>query len=94
MSSSLPSCAGAELRRYLSGDHFSVDGTLLDAWASHKSFKPNDGPPSGPPAGGNVDVPVARETVERVTRSTTDPEAFLPQVERRAGQAVRYTGTS
>jgi hypothetical protein len=35
----------ATLRRYLSSDHFSVDGTLLDAWASHKSFKPKEGPP-------------------------------------------------
>ena len=30
----------AKLRRYVSSDHFSVDGTLLQAWASHKSFKP------------------------------------------------------
>jgi len=34
----------AKLRRYVSSDHFSVDGTLLNAWASHKSFKPKDGP--------------------------------------------------
>src|SRR3954453_16278519 len=47
----------AKLRRYLSSDHFSVDGTLLAAWASHKSFKPKDGPPpSGPPAGRNAEV--------------------------------------
>ena len=32
----------AKLRRYISSDHFSVDGTLLEAWASHKSFKPKD----------------------------------------------------
>ena len=45
----------AKLRRYLSSDHFSVDGTLLKAWASHKSFKPkpgNDQPASGPDSGG------------------------------------------
>src|SRR5919107_342735 len=30
--------AQAKLRRYLSSEHFSVDGTLLEAWASHKSF--------------------------------------------------------
>src|SRR5438445_734608 len=34
----------AKLRRYVSSDHFSVDGTLLEAWASHKSFQPKDGP--------------------------------------------------
>ncbi len=36
--------AQAKLRRYVSSDHFSVDGTLLEAWASHKSFQPKDGP--------------------------------------------------
>ena len=47
----------AKLRRYMSSDHFSVDGTLLEAWASHKSFKPKDGtPPSGPSAGRNSEV--------------------------------------
>ena len=46
----------AKLRRYTSSDHFSVDGTLLNAWASHKKFKPKDGPPADPPAGRNVEV--------------------------------------
>ena len=44
----------ARLRRYLSSEHFSVDGTLLKAWASHKSFKPkpgNDQPGGGPNSG-------------------------------------------
>lgn len=36
----------ATLRRYTSSEHFSVDGTLLEAWASHKSFKPRDTPPT------------------------------------------------
>jgi len=41
----------AHLRRYISGEHFSVDGTLLEAWASHKSFRPkDDGDKGGPPA--------------------------------------------
>ena len=49
--------AQAHLRRYVSSEHFSVDGTLLEAWASHKSFKPKDGPPSEPPvAGKNVEA--------------------------------------
>ena len=39
----------AKLRRYISSEHFSVDGTLLKAWASHKSFKRKDGPPTQPP---------------------------------------------
>ena len=47
----------AELRKYVSSDHFSVDGTLLEAlWASHKSFKPKGGWPADPPAEGNTEV--------------------------------------
>ena len=33
----------AQLKQLTSNEHFSVDGTLLDAWASHKSFRPKDG---------------------------------------------------
>ena len=46
----------ARLRRYTSSEHFSVDGTLLEAWASHKSFRPKDGHPNRrpPPAGATV----------------------------------------
>ena len=35
---------------YLSDEHFTVDGTLIEAWASHKSFRPKDG---GEPLRGN-----------------------------------------
>ena len=38
--------------RLLSHEHFSVDGTLLEAWASMKSFQPKDG--DGPPCGGDA----------------------------------------
>ena len=41
----------ARLRRYCSSAHFSVDGTLLEAWASHKSFKPRASP-QDPGSGG------------------------------------------
>lgn len=41
----------AEQRKLLSKDHFSVDGTLIQAWASQKSFRPKDGP-NPPPGGG------------------------------------------
>ena len=40
--SSWPSCWNS-LQPLLSDEHFSVDGTLIEAWASHKSFKPKDG---------------------------------------------------
>lgn len=68
----------AQLRRYVSSEHFSVDGTLLEAWASHKSFKPKDDPGGGPPAGRNVEADFHGEKRSNQThRSTTDPEALL-----------------
>ena len=69
----------AKLRRYTSSDHFSVDGTLLEAWASHKSFKPVEG--SEPPTvsgGRNSEVDFrGQPRSNRTHRSTTDPEALL-----------------
>ena len=35
----------ARRRRLLSADHFTVDGTLLEDWASHKSYRPRDEKP-------------------------------------------------
>jgi transposase len=75
--------AQARLRRYLSSDHFSVDGTLLEAWASHKSFKPKDPPVKdqpGPPAGQgrNAEADFHGERRSNETHeSTTDPESRL-----------------
>ena len=71
--------AQAKLRRYVSSDHFSVDGTLLEAWASHKSFKPNDTPPDdSPPAGRNSEVDFHGQKRSNTTHtSTTDPEALM-----------------
>ena len=42
----------AELQGWLSGEHFSVDGTLIQAWAGHKSFVRKDG--SDEPGSGGV----------------------------------------
>src|SRR5262249_47416625 len=39
----------ARTRALLSAEHFTVDGTLVEAWASHKSFKPKTAPPTVPP---------------------------------------------
>ena len=44
--------AQPRVKRLLSTDHFSVDGTLIEAWASMKSFKPTDGPNEPPADGG------------------------------------------
>jgi transposase len=36
-----------QAKRFMSDDHFTVDGTLIQAWASHKSFRPKDGSDDG-----------------------------------------------
>ena len=70
----------ADTTRLLSDEHFTVDGTLLEAWASHKSFKPRDTPPpDGPGAGsGNPMVDFRGQRRTNVThQSTTDRDARL-----------------
>lgn len=74
----------ANRRRLLSADHFTVDGTLLEAWASFKSLKPLDQPerpddePPPPSGGRNPEVDFHGEQRSNQThRSTTDPEARL-----------------
>lgn len=57
----------------LSDEHFSVDGTLIEAWASHKSFKPKDG--SGDGDGGENFHGQTRKNDTHA--STTDPESRL-----------------
>jgi transposase len=63
----------------LSDEHFTVDGTLVEAWASHKSFKPKDGSP--PPPGDDPKNPTVNFHGERrcndTHQSTTDPQARL-----------------
>jgi hypothetical protein len=84
----------AKLRRYVSSDHFSVDGTLLEAWAGHKSFKPKDGPPSsGPPAGGNAEVGWHGQRRSNDTHaSTTDPESRLYRKSFNTAATLCYSG--
>jgi transposase len=69
----------ARQRHLLSDEHFSVDGTLIEAWAGHKSFRPqggSDGPPPEDP--GNPSVDFRGEKRSNAThRSTTDPDARL-----------------
>ena len=83
----------AKLRRYVSSDHFSVDGTLLEAWASHKSFKPNDGPPSDPPVGRNTEVDFHGQKRSNATHtSTTDPEARLARKSNATAAKMSFMG--
>jgi transposase len=69
----------ARIRGLLSTEHFTVDGTLIEAWASHESFKRKDGggerPPDDP---GNPTIDFHGEQRSNAThQSTTDPEARL-----------------
>ncbi|MCW1842213.1 IS5 family transposase [Prosthecomicrobium hirschii] len=74
--------AQPRVKRLLSSEHFSVDGTLIEAWASMKSFKPKDGsgPPGDPPSSGgrNAEADFRGEKRSNETHaSTTDPDARL-----------------
>jgi transposase len=69
----------ARAQGLLSNEHFTVDGTLIEAWAGHKSFKrKGDGPQTPPDDPGNPSVDFHGERRTNAThRSTTDPEARL-----------------
>jgi transposase len=83
----------AQLRRYVSSEHFSIDGTLLNAWASHKSFKPKDGPPPDAPAGRNREVQWHGQKRSNNTHaSTTDPESRLYRKSHNTAATLCYSG--
>jgi transposase len=66
------------IKKLLSSEHFSVDGTLIDAWASMKSFRPKDGSGEPPEGGRNGERDFRREKRSNQTHaSTTDPDARL-----------------
>jgi transposase len=72
--------AQARERALLSADHFTVDGTLIEAWAGHKSFKRKEAPSPSPPPDdpGNPSIDFRGERRTNATHaSTTDPEARL-----------------
>src|SRR6188474_3602987 len=68
------------VKRLLSSDHFSVDGTLVEAWASMKSVKPKDGSGEPPAQGGGCNAEADFHGQKRSNdthASTTDPDARL-----------------
>jgi len=72
----------------LSDEHFPVDGTLIEAWASMKSFKPKDGTGEPPAGGRNGEVDFRGTPRSNETHaSTTDPDARL--YKKAAGQAAK-----
>lgn len=70
--------AQAKRKQLLSKEQFTVDGTLIEAWASVKSFKPKDGPPSAGGGGRNETVDFKGKKLKNDTHgSVTDPDAKL-----------------
>jgi len=68
----------AEWQGFVSDEHFSVDGTLIEAWASHKSFVRKDGDGPEPPPGRNPEIDFKGEKRSNAThQSSTDPESRL-----------------
>lgn len=72
------------IKRLLSSEHFSVDGTLIEAWASMKSFKPKEPPDGGDPSDGGTmggrNAPAdfrGEKRSNQTHQSTTDPDARL-----------------
>ena len=81
----------------LSSEHFTVDGTLLEAWAGQKSFRrvDDDQQPSttGTGEGSNPTVNFHREKRSNQTHcSTTDPDAMLARKSRGTGSVLAYRG--
>lgn len=70
--------AQAKAQRLLSDEHFTVDGTLIEAWAGQKSFKKTAAPSPSTDDPGNPSVDFRGERRTNATHaSTTDPEARL-----------------
>jgi len=80
--------------KLLSTEHFSVDGTLIRAWASHKSFVPKDGPP--PPSSGSRNNPEVdfkgKQRSNDTHASITDPDARLFAKSHKAESTPAYLG--
>ena len=87
--------AKAKEEDLLSAAHFSVDGTLLEAWASLKSFRSKEARPDEPPAsrGRNEEVDFHGDKRSNATHaSTTDPEAQLAKKGKGKEAKLSYTG--
>ena len=85
--------AQARERGFLSDEHFTVDGTLIEAWASLKSFKRKDAPAGPPDDPGNPTVDFHGERRSNATHiSTTDPDARLARKGRGQEAKLAYQG--
>jgi transposase len=85
----------ARTRRLLSDEHFTVDGTLLEAWAGQKSFTRKDGTSPGPSDNdpGNPTVNFHGDRRSNAThQSTTDPDSRLAKKTRGSEAKLAYLG--
>jgi hypothetical protein len=76
---------------FMSDEHFTVDGTLIEAWASHKSFRRKDGNGKPPETGGEVDFHGEKRKNE-THESTTDPDARLFEKSKGSEAKLSYLG--
>jgi len=84
--------AQARKAKLLSDEHFSVDGTLIEAWASIKSFQPKDGGPK-PPVGRNQERNFHDQKLKNATHeSLTDPDARLYKKSQGKEAKMSYLG--
>lgn len=83
--------AQAQRKNWLSKEHFSVDGTLIKAWASHKSFVPKDKDDNGDDAAGGGSDFRGRPRSNDTHESATDPDSRLYRKGRTASE-LRFMG--
>lgn len=85
--------AEAKRRDLVSDDHFTVDGTLMEAWASQKSFRPKDEGPGDGPQGRNPALDFRKQKRSNATHeSKTDPDARLARKADGQGARLSYQG--
>ncbi len=85
----------ADAKGLLSREHFSVDGTLIQAWASQKSFRPKDGSDDQRPSGGGRNAQAdwkGRPRSNDTHESTTDPDARLYRKSNNTASILCYQG--
>lgn len=80
--------AQARAKHWLSDERFNVDGTLIEAWASMRSYQPKPDPPAPGQGSGRRGELQRRD----VFHSTTDPDANLYRKSVRDVAALRYVG--
>src|SRR3984957_1287734 len=76
---------------FMSDEHFTVDGTLIEAWASQKSFRRKDGKGKPPESGGDVDFHGEKRKNE-THESRTDPDARLLKKSKGSEAKLSYLG--